>query len=238
MQHYSVEHWAALATTVVVTAVLLTYVRRGGRKRQVTAAGWVLLLVSSAWALWDMHPALFDVQRSLPLQLSDLARLTASLALITRHPVFIAPTYYWGLTLNTQSILTPDLGYFVSPPLEYAMYWFLHIAVLAAPIVLVWGMGYRPRWSWLRVTAGWSAGWMGVTMLVNALTGSNYGYLNGLPPGPSLLDHLGPWPWYLVTGLGILGVVWAGVMTWPWERLSRADTSGTRRGCVPPSPAH
>lgn len=151
--------------------------------------------------------------------------------------IFIAPTYYWGLTLNTQSILTPDLGYFIHPPLEFTMYWVLHIAVLAAPVVLVWGMGHRPRWSWLRVTAGWSAGWMGVTMLVNAVTDSNYGYLNGLPPGPSLLDHLGPWPWYLVTGLGLLGVVWAVVMTWPWERLSRADTSGTRRGCVPPSPA-
>ena len=41
-------------------------------------------------------------------------------------------------------------------------------------------------------------------MLVNVATGSNYGYLNGTPPGPSLLDVMGPWPRYLFVGAGLV----------------------------------
>lgn len=34
---------------------------------------------------------------------------------------------------------------------------------------------------------------------INALTGWNYGYLCRKPAEPSLLDFLGPWPWYLLS---------------------------------------
>jgi hypothetical integral membrane protein (TIGR02206 family) len=33
---------------------------------------------------------------------------------------------------------------------------------------------------------------------VNLLTGSNYGFLRSNPALASLLDLLGPWPWYIL----------------------------------------
>ncbi|GAB3710648.1 TIGR02206 family membrane protein [Corynebacterium nasicanis] len=220
MALYSPEHWAALLVIAVATPLFVRAARRGSG-RWMVLAGWVLLAISVAWGLWDLRPSVFDIQRSLPLQLSDLARLTTSLALITGDWRWIAPTYYWGLTLNVQSLLTPDLSYAVDPRLEYHMYWLLHGAVLIAPIALVWGRGHRPTWAWYRYTWLLSLGWMATTMLVNVATDSNYGYLNGTPPGRSLLDVMGPWPTYLAVGCGALGVVWAG-MTWPWGRLRRS----------------
>lgn len=220
MAPYSPEHWAALMVIAVATPLLVRAVRGRDVDRWITVAGWVMLVVSVWWMGWDMRPTVFDVQRSLPLHLSDMARLTTSLALITRKWWWVAPTYYWGLTLNVQSLLTPDLNYFVDPRLEYLMYWLLHAAVFIAPIVLVWGRGMRPTWTWYQVTWVFSLAWMAVTMLINVVTGSNYGYLNAHPPGRSLLDAMGPWPTYLGVGCGILAVTWAG-MTWPWERLRR-----------------
>jgi len=58
-------------------------------------------------------------------------------------------------------------------------------------------------------------------MLVNVATGSNYGYLNGTPPGPSLLDVMGPWPRYLFVGAGLLVGGWAAALTWPWVVLRK-----------------
>ena len=58
-------------------------------------------------------------------------------------------------------------------------------------------------------------------MLVNVLTGSNYGYLNATPPGASLLDVMGPWPTYLLVAGSVLAVGWGAVMTWPWELLRK-----------------
>ena len=124
-------------------------------------------------------------------------------------------SYFWGLTLNLQAVLTPDLNYFQVPALEFAMYWLLHLAALLAPVVLVWGLGYRPTWSGYGTAFALTVGWAGVALVANAVTGANYGYLSRGPVGPSILDALGPWPVYILWEAVLIAVVWA-LMTWPW----------------------
>jgi hypothetical integral membrane protein (TIGR02206 family) len=59
--------------------------------------------------------------------------------------------------------------------------------------------GYRPEWlSLVRVVLEMLAlvvvvGW------INWRLGSNYMYLMRPPDTPSLIDRLGPWPWYLLS---------------------------------------
>jgi uncharacterized membrane protein YwaF len=38
---------------------------------------------------------------------------------------------------------------------------------------------------------------------VNGVLGSNFGFASRPPDNPSLIDHLGPWPWYLCSMFGI-----------------------------------
>ena len=67
------------------------------------------------------------------------------------------------------------------------------------------------------ITAVWAA----AVMVVNALIGTNYGYLNRKPSVHTALDLLGPWPVYVVAEIAIVAGVWA-LMTWPWQRSSGA----------------
>jgi uncharacterized membrane protein YwaF len=66
--------------------------------------------------------------------------------------------------------------------------------------------GFRPTlprlpWVILITDLYWAfCGW------VNTLIGSNYLYTQGKLPTPSLLDYLGPWPWYLVW-MEVIGVL-------------------------------
>jgi hypothetical integral membrane protein (TIGR02206 family) len=64
-------------------------------------------------------------------------------------------------------------------------------------------------------TAAWAVAVFGL----NLKLGSNYGYLNEKPGAASVLDLLGPWPWYVVAEVAIIASVWA-LMTWPWVRRS------------------
>ncbi len=56
-------------------------------------------------------------------------------------------TYYWGLTLNVQSIVTPDLQLRNHPTLELAAYWAPHVLTMWAVVYLVWGLARHPN-SW------------------------------------------------------------------------------------------
>jgi hypothetical integral membrane protein (TIGR02206 family) len=78
----------------------------------------------------------------------------------------------------------------------------------------------RPRWRSYRIAVITTLVWAGVTFTFNTIEGTNYGFLNGKPATATLLDVLGRWPVYLLTGGFLLLIVWA-LMTWPWERKRR-----------------
>jgi uncharacterized membrane protein YwaF len=76
--------------------------------------------------------------------------------------------------------------------------------------------------------------YMVVVTVVNVALGSNFMWTLGKPPVVSLLDVLGPWPWYLVpvVGLGIINVLLLYLPFW-WADRRRARAAGTTR---PPAP--
>lgn len=230
MPIFSTAHLLMLALTVVLTVMVVPagrWLRRSGLEdRVLPGLGWVLLAVTVAWTGFWLLPARFDVNESLPLHLSDVLRVVTAVALITRARWAIALTYYWGLTLNLQSILTPDLNFFQLPVLEFILYWFLHLVTWLVPVGLTWGLGYRPTWRGFFLTYLLTFLWAGSALLVNLVTGANYGYLSRAPAGGSALDFFGPWPWYLGTVAVILAVGWA-LITWPWGYSRSHD--GTKR---------
>lgn len=54
----------------------------------------------------------------------------------------------------------------------------------------------------------------------NAAFDTNYGFLCAKPLAPSVLDHLGPWPWYLGS-LALLGILSFLLLYLPWAAFDR-----------------
>lgn len=224
MAPYGAAHLAALA--VIAAAVALAVIagrRMRGTPRETALTrglGWSMLALTVVWTAWGFLPQTWDVEQSLPFHFSDALRIITAVALITRSGWAVALSYFWGLTLNTQAILTPDLVYLTHPGLEYAAYWVLHAIALIAPVLLVWGLGYRPTWRGYAVSFAATLLWALVAMTANALTGANYAYVSRAPEGPSILDLLGGWPLYLLWEAVLIALVWA-LMTWPHTALAR-----------------
>ncbi|MGO1479978.1 MAG: YwaF family protein [Brachybacterium sp.] len=223
MPAYGGVHLSMLALIVAATAAAVAWVRRADPVqvgRVLRAVGWLLLVNSIFWTLWGFMPWAWNLEESLPLHYSDALRFLLPLVLITQARWAIAVAYFWGLTLNLQSVLTPDLNYFVWIPLEFVQYWLAHGTGVLVPVVLIWGLGYRPTWLGCGIAYAVTVGWAAIAFTGNALTGANYGYLNRAPSGPSVLDVLGPWPQYLLVEAVLIAVVWA-LMTLPWVLVDR-----------------
>lgn len=127
------------------------------------------------------------------------------------HQVAIV-LFLWGVVLTTQAMLTPDLAAPFPEP-RFLAFWLMHWLVVWAGLFLVLGLGIRPRWRDYAITVAATLGWAALTAIANALLGTNYGYLNAKPAGGSLLDLLGPWPYYLAAEAAIIAGVWA-LMVW------------------------
>ena len=180
----------------------------------------VVLCVAVPTQVYDLTRPGFQLGATLPLQLCDFAWLTASWALWTRARVPTALTYYWGLTLSIQGVLTPSLGQLFPNP-RFFSFWAMHFLVVWSALYLTIGLGLGPRWREYRVAIVVTLVWALVVFGFDKLVDGNYGYLVHKPASVSLFDLLGPWPGYLLASTAILLAVWA-LMTLPWVRRSPA----------------
>ncbi|MFZ1424078.1 MAG: hypothetical protein WAS55_09660, partial [Saprospiraceae bacterium] len=64
------------------------------------------------------------------------------------------------------------------------------------------------------------------SILVNLLTGGNYFFSMRKPESASLLDHLGPWPWYLFTGQIVMAALFLLLYLpiWWWQGRVKINT--------------
>jgi len=152
---------------------------------------------------------------SLPLDLCSLV-LAAGILSLFRPARFICEiTYFWGAGGSLQALLTPDLGSGF-PSWDFALFFWGHGAILLGIVFIVSGTGFRPdRKSILRMMISLNIYAIAVGT-INWFMGWNYGYLCWKPYAPSLMDVLGPWPWYLLSleGVALLTFI---LLALPWK---------------------
>jgi hypothetical integral membrane protein (TIGR02206 family) len=199
---FSREHFVTVAIGAAVVAVLLLIGKRGGTGRTLATALLAFANLSAyplnqaAWLSLGHQVALDNI---LPLHLCDIAAITAGFALLTKRPLLCALTYFWGLAATFQALLTPaiSIGF---PSWPFITFFIQHFAIVATALYLPLVEGWRPRqplWKGPLEAYVWSVVYLIFAMSVNLVLGTNFGFASRPPDNPSLIDHLGPWPWYL-----------------------------------------
>jgi release factor glutamine methyltransferase len=191
----SAEHLGAL---VVTAAAVVAAVRRPAPRALAVVIGAAYLVehayfvVRGTWAL-DFN---------LPLHLTDIVTLVSVLALLTRRPLLVELTWFWALTASLQAVLTPDLGADF-PELIYWTFFITHSGAVVAAVMLVVGCRITPRPGAVKRAFGATLVVAAAAGIANLLTGGNYMWLREKPDTASLLDVMGPWPWYIISAAGL-----------------------------------
>ena len=220
----SAEHLVAVAV-IAVAALAASLLPRRLPARWVKPACRALAVALVIFEVsWWVYVAAGNVPGStlvysLPLQLCDAAILVAAVALWTGRRLLIEVTYFWGLAGSVQALITPDLPQHF-PSFPYLQYYLAHGGVVVAALFMVSGLGLWPRrYAAVRVGAV-TVAYAAVVGLVDALTGANYMYLHNKPPAPTLLDAMGPWPWY-IGGAALVAVVLLAALEAPFHLLPK-----------------
>jgi hypothetical integral membrane protein (TIGR02206 family) len=213
---YGPSHLAVLAICAVGIVAIVLFGRRAQGRGMNRGFAVAIVLVTIPLQILQLLPEEWNPRTSLPFQLCDLAWMFGVHALWTRSRLSATVTYLWGITLTTQAMLTPDLAS-VFPEPRFLMFWAMHVLVVWAAVHLVFGLRLLPTWATYWRAVGITAVWAVAVMVYNTVADTNYGYLNGKPASASILDLLGPWPFYIAAEIVIIMAVWA-LLTWPWAR--------------------
>lgn len=158
--------------------------------------GISLLVSRLSLDIWYVTTGEWDVRFSLPLELCSIASIACAFMLLTKNRFLFEAFYFIGIAGATQAILTPDLA-FGFPQYRYVQFFFDHLLLIAAPILMIWLYDYSiTKWSLLKafITINCIAA---CTFVLNLILDANYMFLMHKPNSASLLDMLGPYPMYL-----------------------------------------
>jgi hypothetical integral membrane protein (TIGR02206 family) len=224
--NYSGPAFIQLGTAHVGALLLIFLMALAGwklplEKSQRRMVRWVLagLLVINelGWHAWHVYYGLWTVQALLPLNLCNLMVLTSAWTLVSKNQLGYEFIYLLGIPAASQVLITPALGPYGYPHVLFFQIFISHGGVVLAALFLTLGEGMRPL-SWRSVwrTASWTMLYAFIIFWFNQWLGSNYLFLAYKPPAVTLLDILGPWPWYIL-GIVLIGLVLVTALYWPFH---------------------
>ncbi len=198
---FGTQHLVTLGILAVLCALLFyagTDPDPGKRKWLGRALGIVLMGYVACIYIQQGIARMLSWEYSLPLDLCNLVLIACIIALFHSGRLTAEIAYFWGLGGGIQALLTPDLGQGF-PSWDFVLFFWGHGATLLAIVFLLSNRNFRPRkHNVLRMMIALNI-YAVIVGTINAVAGWNYGYLCRKPVMPSMLDFLGPWPWYLLS---------------------------------------
>ena len=203
------DHLISLSFVVIICLIIYRF-RKRWNKAQMKATRWGLLALiyasEASWHVWMMAIGNWNTQIMLPLWLCSITAWTMPLLLIWRNQKYFEWVYFMGSLGAAMALLTPDLMQYGFPHYRFIEFFTLHSTVIIAIVYMTTVERFRPTWKSIpRVFIITNIYWL-FCAWINSQIGSNYLYTQSKLPTPSLLDYLGPHPWYLLSmeAIGIM----------------------------------
>lgn len=200
-----------LITLIIISLLLLftflfrTTLKNHRRFLRLTV-GWLLILSRLSLDIWYVTTNQWSVTSSLPLELCSIASLLCGIMLLTKNHYLLEIFYFIGIGGAVMAILTPDL-YFGFPQYRFLQFFIDHTLLILAPLIMIWLYQYKITLTSV-LKAFISINTIAIVVFsINKILSANYMFLMHKPSAASLLDILGPFPYYLLSLEGIVIIV-------------------------------
>ena len=219
-------HLLTLAAVAGVAAGVVSLARRRPVARRALRLG--LAVAISALVGFEMWTAAREGwltwKTLLPFELCDAALVLSVLALLAPRRATAELVYFWAGSGSLLAMLTPELRWSF-PRWEFVVFFGLHGLVLAAALLLVFGLGLHPRPGAPLRVLGVTAAWAAFVAVVNLVLDTNFMYLRRKPAVSTPLDWMGPWPVYIAAA-ALLALALFSLLSLPFRREWRDRRAG------------
>lgn len=220
---YTWQHWVPLIVAIITGFTFIRVSNRYLTVRQKTWVGTILALIPFLCIVFRMSYLLsiaeFKMDEDLPLYLCRFMALILPFVFYTRNRFWLGILYFWILAGTINANLTPDL-IFGFPHFEYFIYWFYHATLVVCIFYAIFVYKISVGWKDYRNAVVGVIIFSIFSAFANMSLKANYNYLSFKPENGSVLDYLGPWPWYILSVYGLMFILFFLVLI-PFLRKSK-----------------
>jgi hypothetical integral membrane protein (TIGR02206 family) len=198
---FSVSHFVIIALLILGSFFIFLFkdkLKDKKWRRAEVAVGISLIVIEVSYHLWMVVNDMWDVSHGIPLELCSISLILSVLLLLTRKKVIYEILLFTALLGASQAIFTPLLN-FDFPHFRFFHFFYTHLMMIWVVFYFTWVQGYRPTiWSVVKLFVFLNV-LMPIIMLINKAVDGNYMFLSHKPNSASLLNLLGPYPWYILS---------------------------------------
>ncbi|HRI00939.1 MAG TPA: TIGR02206 family membrane protein [Saprospiraceae bacterium] len=201
-QAYSAYHWIPISLWICLTVIWIAMTKNLNEQLKNKQALLFSIILSSAIILTMIAKIImqkFDVATDLPFHLCNILALIYPIALKLNKSWFFGMLYYWVLAGTLQAIFTPDLKE-MPPNFIYFRYWLVHCGLVSLLFFGLINLKWKVTFKNITHALLGANVYMIFSLIINFITNGNYFFTMRKPEAKSLMDYIGPWPWYLLTG--------------------------------------
>ena len=207
---FTPAHWGALLVLLGFYIALWVFRDWFSQPKVDTPTRWivaaVLLLQELSLNIWHLSIGDWDAGTTLPLHLCGAGIVLAAFLLINRNFLLYELVYFWGLGGAIQALLTPDIGIYGYPHYRFFQFFISHGVLIFASLYMTWIGGMRPTHRSIWRVMGMTNIYLVLIAGFNLLTDGNYLFICHKPENGSIMDAMGPWPWYVLV-LEVVAVI-------------------------------
>ena len=199
---FGLSHWTAILIFIFLLIFLPFYSKShlsiNQQKSLGNILGFLIFINFPIWVLLEFIGGSFDVKLHLPLHLCRFANLLLPFVMLRRNEFLFQILFYWGLSGMFQAIITPDIVQDF-PHFHYFRFFIGHHLMIVALMYIIIVYKMKPTIEGLKNSFFGLNLFLVIAFLANILLDANYFWIMEKPPTGSLLDYMGPWPWYILT---------------------------------------
>ncbi|WP_066320925.1 TIGR02206 family membrane protein [Bacillus sp. FJAT-29814] len=203
---FSVSHFVIIALLFIISAGIFLNkekLKRGNWRKVEIGTALSLIIFEALYHIWMMVNGNWKVSHAIPLELCSISLFLTVFLLLTKKKIIYEILLFTALLGASQAIFTPLLN-FEFPHFRFFHFFYTHLMMIWTVLYFTWVKGYHPTiWSVVKLFVFLNI-MMPFIMLINKLVDGNYMFLNHKPKSPSLLDVLGPYPYYIVSMEGLV----------------------------------
>jgi hypothetical integral membrane protein (TIGR02206 family) len=197
---FSVEHWVMVGLLLIGLLILYCTRHKPVTEKLKHWQKWgalSLIFFEAGYQMWLIQTEQWHVSHALPLELSNISVILVIILLWTGNRWLFGIVFFVGIGGAVQAIVTPVLS-FGWPHFRFIHFFYTHILVIWVVFYFLWFRGYVLTFKSVVKAMIFLNVLLPVIYTINVVVEGNYWFVRQKPGGVSLLDFLGPHPWYIL----------------------------------------